>query len=73
VVADRLPPPLADSLPEMRESLSTLARLRGPAFYGYEQEGVTASESFGGEAAMKILEVVRRLVTLCVSFVRAGG
>jgi HEPN domain-containing protein len=66
--AERLPEYLRASLNELKMMLVELARVRGPAFYGYESEGIPASQAFTREYAAEVLDKVRRLVALCVRF-----
>ena len=66
--AARLPPYLADHVEELKKMLTELARVRGPAFYGYEAEGIPASQAFTQEYSSKTLEKTRLLVELCVRF-----
>ena len=42
--ADQLPPYLSDHVAELKTMLTELARVRGPAFYGYETEGIPAAK-----------------------------
>lgn len=64
----RLPAYLDQVLGELKKMLIELARVRGPAFYGYEVEGIPASEAFSREYAIATLSKVRPLVEHCVRF-----
>ena len=66
--AGRLPPYLRARAEELKRMLIELARVRGPAFYGYEAEGIPASQAFTKEYATEALRKVRPLVKLCVRF-----
>lgn len=66
--AERLPPYLKAQVGEMKSMLLELARVRGPAFYGYEEEGIPASQAFTPEYATETLVKTRPLVELCVRF-----
>jgi HEPN domain-containing protein len=66
--AERLPPYITGRLEELKAMLIELARVRGPAFYGYEVEEIPASEAFTFEYASGTLEKTRRLVQLCTRF-----
>jgi len=50
------------------QALSELDRVRGPAFCGYEAEGLPASEAFSMEYAEGTLRKVKPLVELCIRF-----
>jgi HEPN domain-containing protein len=67
-VASRLPDDLRKRLDEIKELLAELARVRGPALYGYEVEGIPASEAFTTEYAMQILDRVKLIVDLFARF-----
>ncbi|MGP8071172.1 MAG: HEPN domain-containing protein [Candidatus Bathyarchaeia archaeon] len=66
--APKLPPYLANHVEELKTMLTELARVRGPAFYGYETEGIPASQAFTPEYSSKTLEKTRLLVELCTRF-----
>lgn len=72
-VKDRLPGYLAEKMNDIQKILTELARVRGPAFYGYEREGIPARRAFGEEYAMRILGAVREYVGLCRNFLREMG
>ena len=57
---------LAINLPDIIELLSNLSKLRGPAFYGYEREGIPARRAFSKEFAEETLRKVEKLVSLCL-------
>jgi hypothetical protein len=66
--AVRLPEYLRSRLEEVKALLVELAGVRGPAFYGYEAEGIPASQAFTSEYATETLSRTRPLVDLCVKF-----
>ena len=67
-VAERLPDYLKVNRENIKTMLTELANVRGPAFYGYEVEGVPASQAFTREYALNTLEKVKPLVESCVRF-----
>lgn len=67
-VSSRLPDDLRERLDEIKELLAELARVRGPALYGYEVEGVPASEAFTRVYASKTLDRIRMVVGLLAKF-----
>lgn len=69
-VAEKVPDYLRSRIPEMRALLSELARVRGPAFYGYEREGIPASKAFSNEYASSTFEKVSRMVNLCEKYLQ---
>lgn len=66
--AERLPEYLSVRVEEIKSVLAELARVRGPAFYGYEAEGIPASRAFTKEYASETLTKTRPLVDLCIRF-----
>jgi HEPN domain-containing protein len=66
--AGKLPDYLRARLEELKRMLIELARVRGPAFYGYEAEGIPASQAFTKEYAADTLGKTMPLVELCVRF-----
>lgn len=62
---------LRERLSEIKSLLSELARIRGPAFYGYEAEGTPASEAFTRDYAARTLGRVKPIVNLLVQFATA--
>lgn len=66
--AQRLPDYLKTRVDEIKVMLVELARVRGPAFYGYEAEGIPASQAFTREYAAETLARTKPLVELCVKF-----
>jgi len=66
--ADRFPQGVRENLQGIKGLLAELAKVRGPAFYGYEEEGITPTEAFGREYALQTLERVKAFVQLLVSF-----
>jgi len=67
-VSDRLPEYLKGKTEQITQALSELDRIRGPAFYGYEAEGISPSEAFSKEYAEQTLRKVRPLVEVCIKF-----
>lgn len=67
-VADRLPDELKQRLEEIKKLLTELARIRGPALYGYEAEGIPASEAFTRNYATHTLDRIRPIVNLLTRF-----
>lgn len=68
--AKDLPDYLRDKIPEIQTFLTELARVRGPAFYGYEREGISARKAFGPEYAEDTFRKVSEIVKLCVRYLR---
>jgi HEPN domain-containing protein len=68
VAAERFPDYLRTRVEEIKAMLVELARVRGPAFYGYEAEEIPASQAFTPEYANETMEKTRPLVDLCVRF-----
>jgi len=67
-VSQRLPDYLKTRVDEIKVMLVELAKVRGPAFYGYEAEGIPASQAFTREYAAETLGKTKPLVELCVRF-----
>jgi HEPN domain-containing protein len=67
-VSRRLPDYLKTRVDEIKAMLVELAKVRGPAFYGYETEGIPASQAFTREYAAETLAKTKPLVELCVRF-----
>jgi len=67
-VADRLSDSLRERLDEIKALLAELARMRGPALYGYEAEGIPASEAFTKNYAKEMLHKIRPIVDLLAAF-----
>ena len=55
-------------MPFLRSLLTELSRVRGPAFYGYEREGIPASEAFSKEYAGDKFQNVSKIVSLCEKY-----
>jgi len=68
VVQDKLPDYLKEKLPNLKQLLTELARVRGPAFYGYEREGIPASKAFGEDYAETTFKKVKEYMQLCLRF-----
>jgi len=67
-VADRLGNSLRERLEEIKTLLAELARVRGPALYGYEAEGIPATEAFTKDYAKEMLHRTRPIVELLSGF-----
>ena len=67
-VADRLSDSLRERLDEIKALLAELARMRGPSLYGYEAEGIPASEAFTEKYAKETLHKIRPIVDLLAAF-----
>ena len=65
-VSQRLPDYLKTRVDEIKVMLVELAKVRGPAFYGYEAEGIPASQAFTREYAAETLGKTKPLMELCV-------
>lgn len=70
-IEERLPVRLRKMTPSLQRLLTELAGLRGPAFYGYEREGIPATRAFGKERTSVILNEVKVMVKTCVEFVKS--
>lgn len=66
--ADRLPDDVRRQLEEIKTLSAELARIRGPALYGYEAEGVPASEAFTRDYAAMTLDRVKPIVNVLARF-----
>ena len=66
--AARLPDYVKSRTQEIKVMLAELATVRGPAFYGYEAEGIPASQAFTREYASQTLAKTKPLVDLCAMF-----
>jgi len=62
--ADRLPGEIAEILEELASLVAELASIRGPAFYGYEREGIPASQAFKPQYAREIHNKVEKYLNL---------
>ncbi|RLF12789.1 MAG: hypothetical protein DRJ97_07175 [Thermoprotei archaeon] len=60
----RLPRALKARVEELARLVADLASVRGPAFYGYEREGIPASRAFKLDYAQEVYGRVRRFVKL---------
>jgi len=65
--SNRLPEYLK-KVEEIMQTSSELDRIRGPAFYGYEVEGIAPSDAFTTDYAEQTLRRVKPLVKLCIEF-----
>ncbi|MCD6243610.1 MAG: HEPN domain-containing protein [Candidatus Korarchaeota archaeon] len=61
-VSDKLPEAIRSRVTELSSLISELAAIRGPAMYGYEREGIPASEVVSEGYAREVLEKVRGYV-----------
>jgi len=66
--AERFPDYIRARIVEIKSMLVELARVRGAAIYGYEIEGIPASEAFTKEYAAETFGKTRELAELCVRF-----
>ncbi len=64
--SSKLPPELRGNINDLAELVSQLASIRGPAFYGYEREGVPPSKAFKINFAEKIYFKVEKWVKLII-------
>lgn len=62
--ADRFPEEIKERVDEIAKLSSELAAVRGPAFYGYEGKGITASQAFSLDYARQVLTKVRDHFTI---------
>ncbi len=69
-VEEKLPSYLKSKIPSLKSLLTELARVRGPAFYGYEGKNIPASEAFSNEYARNTFERVSRIVNLCEKYLQ---
>ena len=72
-VADQLPDNIRERVGEIKALSAELARIRGPALYGYEAEGVPASEAFTKDYATETLERTRPIANLLIGFASEGA
>lgn len=69
-IEKKLPDYLRSEVPFLRSLLTELSRVRGPAFYGYEREGIPASEAFSKEYADDKFQSVSKIVSLCEKYLK---
>jgi len=69
-IEKKLPDYLRSEVPFLRSLLTELSRVRGPAFYGYEREGIPASEAFSKEYADDKFQNVSKIVSLCEKYLK---
>lgn len=60
---DKLASELKDKVEDLARLISELASIRGPAFYGYEREGIPASQAFSLEYAKEVFSKVEGYVS----------
>ena len=70
-IVDNLPSYLKKKIHSIQTLMTELARVRGPAFYGYEREGIPAREAFSREYAENAFEKVKEIIELCIKFLKA--
>lgn len=68
-VIGKLPSHLKERIPATQALLTELTRVRGPAFYGYEREGIPARKAFSRKYAEDVFHKVGEIVKLCVKYV----
>lgn len=61
---ERMPESVGSVLEDLAQLVSELAAVRGPAFYGYEREGIPASQAFTQDYASDVVEKVRRYLEI---------
>jgi len=66
-VKERLPEPLRIRIDQLSSLISELAAIRGPAMYGYESEGIPASDVISRSYADEVFERVREHVNIVSS------
>ena len=69
-IEEKLPDYLKSEISSLKSLLTELARVRGPAFYGYEREGIPASEAFSNDYASNTFEKVSKMVNLCEKYLQ---
>jgi len=67
-IEEKLPDSLRSEITSLKRLLTELSRIRGPAFYGYERQGIPASEAFSKEYASSTFKEVSRLVNQCAKY-----
>lgn len=60
--SSKLPEELKEKIEDLAELISELASIRGPAFYGYETEGIPASKAFKKDYAENVYKKVKSYV-----------
>ncbi len=68
-IEGRLPDHFRQRIGEFKRLLSELTKIRGPAMYGYERQGIPASKAFSMDYAKQVFAQVRELVDLCAKFI----
>ncbi len=67
---DKLPEELRDGIEELAKLVAELAAIRGPAFYGYEREGIPASQAFSMNYAGEIFTKVKEYFKVIESVIK---
>ena len=62
--SSKLPENLRNKIDDLAELVAELAAIRGPAFYGYEREGIPASQAFKHGYAREILNKVKYYIDI---------
>lgn len=70
-IEEKLPEYLKSEMPFLKSLLTELARARGPAFYGYEREGIPANKAFSSEYAGDTFGKVSKIVNLCEKYMQS--
>lgn len=65
---ERFPDYIREKIEDIKRMLVKLAADRGPAVYGYEIQGIPASEIFTRKYAQESLTATGPLVELCIKF-----
>jgi len=66
--SDRFPDYMKEKLDDIKRMLTKLTADRGPALYGYELQGIPASEIFTQAYAQEAFSATQPLVELCIKF-----
>jgi hypothetical protein len=69
IIRDKLPENIAKRIEDFKSLLTELAKVRGPALYGYEREGIPALKAFGKAYAEEKIKNVRELILLCIDLI----
>lgn len=63
-IPERLPEPIRNRVEHLASLISELAAIRGPAMYGYEREGIPASEVISKNYAEEVLSEVKEYISI---------